>query len=86
MTIKHTKKAAIPYDRLWKSIVSDHFPDFLEMFLPKLYRKVDFNKPFVFLEKELRAVVMGKTLTIADKLVKVAMKDALFQNLKNQMI
>jgi hypothetical protein len=75
MTTKTPRKPAVPYDRLWKGITTDHFKDFLAMFLPKLYRKVDFSRPFVFLEKELRAVVVGKTLTIADKLVKVALKD-----------
>jgi hypothetical protein len=75
MTSNRPQKTAIPYDRLWKGITTDHFKDFLAMFLPKLYRKVDFNKPFIFLEKELRAVVVGKTLTIADKLVKVGLKD-----------
>jgi hypothetical protein len=75
MSVKQPRKPAVPYDRLWKGITTDHFKDFLAMFLPKLYRKVDFSKPFVFLEKELRAVVVGKTLTIADKLVKVALKD-----------
>ena len=75
MTPKSTKKSAIPYDKLWKGITADHFYDFLAMFLPKLYKKVDITQPPVFLEKELRAVVMGKTLRIADKLVKVALKD-----------
>ena len=75
MTPKPTKKPAIPYDKLWKGITADHFYDFLAMFLPKLYKKVDITKPPVFLEKELRAVVEGKTLTVADKLVKVALKD-----------
>jgi hypothetical protein len=65
----------IPFDKLWKGIVTDHFQDFLEMFMPKLYKKVDFSVEFKFLEQELKSVLMNKTLKQMDKLVGVKMKN-----------
>ena len=69
------KKLLIPYDKLWKSIVTEHFEDFLAMFLPDLHQQTDYNVPFKFLEQELKATLIDKTLKQADKLVGVMLKN-----------
>ncbi len=40
------RNLSIPYDKLWKSIVTEHFEDFLAMFLPDLHQETDYNVPF----------------------------------------
>jgi hypothetical protein len=67
-------KPKIPFDKLWKSIVTDHFEDFLEMFMPELHQEVDYAVPFLFLEQELKAALIDKTLKHVDKLVGVQLK------------
>ena len=69
------KNLLIPYDKLWKSIVTEHFEDFLEMFLPELHQEVDYNVPFKFLEQEIKAALIDKTLKQMDKLVRVNLKN-----------
>jgi hypothetical protein len=69
------KKLHIPFDKLWKSIVTDYFEDFLAMFLPDLHEQVDYAVPFKFLEQELKAVLIDKTLKQMDKLVGVQLKN-----------
>ncbi len=66
----------IPYDRLWKAITTELFLDFVEMFLPKLFKEIDLNEPPKHLEQELKAVVKSKTNRQADKLVSVKLKNS----------
>ncbi len=68
------KQPKIPFDKLWKSIVTEHFEDFLEMFLPELHQEVDYTVPFLFLEQELKAALIDKNLKQVDKLVGVQLK------------
>jgi hypothetical protein len=72
---KQAPKSKIPFDKLWKSMVTDHFEDFLEMFMPELHQEVDFTVPFLFLEQELKAALIDKTLKQVDKLVGVQLKN-----------
>ncbi|HNI43132.1 MAG TPA: Rpn family recombination-promoting nuclease/putative transposase [Chitinophagales bacterium] len=65
----------IPFDKLWKSITTEHFTDFLAMFLPDLYEQIDFAVKFSFLEQELESVIVNKNLRKADKLVGVHLKN-----------
>lgn len=74
MTKQTNRNLSIPYDKLWKSIVTEHFEDFLEMFLHDLHQEVDYNIPFKFLEQEIRAALIDKTLKQMDKLVRVNLK------------
>ncbi len=57
-----------------ESIVTEHFEDFLEMFLPDLHVETDYSEPFKFLEQELKAVLTEKTSKQVDKLVGVKLK------------
>ena len=75
MTKQTNRNLPIPYDKLWKSIVTEHFEDFLEMFLPDLHEKTDYNVPFKFLEQELKAVLIDKTLKQMEKLVGLRLKN-----------
>lgn len=65
----------IPFDKLWKSITTEHFTDFLAMFLPDLYEQIYFAVKFSFLEQELESVIVNKNLRKADKLVGVHLKN-----------
>lgn len=65
----------IPYDETWKDIVVELINDFLAMFLPDLNAQVNSNIPPVFLEQELHAAIKDKTIKIADKLVRVKLKN-----------
>jgi Putative transposase, YhgA-like len=71
---KQPPKPKIPFDKLWKSMVTDHFEDFLEMFMPELHQEVDYSVPFLFLEQELKAALIDKNLKQVDKLVGVQLK------------
>ena len=75
MAKQTNRNLSIPYDKLWKSIVTEHFEDFLEMFLPDLHEKTDYNVPFKFLEQELKAVLIDKTLKQMEKLVGLRLKN-----------
>jgi hypothetical protein len=74
MANQTNRNLPIPYDKLWKSIVTEHFEDFLEMFLPELHCQTDYNVPFKFLEQEIKAALIDKTLKQMDKLVRVNLK------------
>jgi hypothetical protein len=64
---------ATEFDSPWKEIVQSYFPEFIEFFFPQVYREIDWNQGFEFLDQELQQVVrdaeLGKRLV--DKLVKV---------------
>ena len=64
-------------DILWKEIIKDLFPEFLEFFMPEIYRDVDLSKGYEFLDSELENIAfkIRKGKKIADKLIKVYMKN-----------
>ena len=65
----------IPYDKLWKAMVIEYFEEFVAIFFPDLNARMDWNIPPKFLEQELHAAVVDKTLRVADKLVQVSLAD-----------
>ena len=67
----------IDFDGNWKEIIREFFEDFVAFFLPTLYPDVDFEVPPAFLEQEMLNILenMGDTKRVADKLVKVRLKD-----------
>ena len=64
-------------DALWKAIVTEMLPDFIDFFIPELYEVIDFNRGFEFLEQELEKIIKKskKHRKYTDKLVKVYLKD-----------
>ena len=70
-----TKQVRVPYDKAWKAVVTDFFSDFILMFMPDLYEQIDFSFPPEFLEQELHNAIKDKTTKLADKLVKVRLKN-----------
>ncbi len=62
-------------DSAWKDILEALFPEFLEFFFPLLYREIDWEKGFVFLDKELQKIIRSSRTgkRIVDKLVKVVL-------------
>ena len=71
------KKTAIEYDTNWKEIVGLYFEDFISFFMPYLHSKINFTAKINFLDKELAELIPEKRkgTRIADKLVKVTMKN-----------
>ena len=71
-------KLKIDFDGNWKEIITEFFEEFIQFFLPQLYPEVDFSRPFENLDKELTQIleaIGSDKLRIADKLVKVWLKD-----------
>ncbi len=62
---------------MWKEIIKDLFPEFLEFFMPEIYKDVDLSKGYEFLDSELENIAfkIRKGKKIADKLIKVYMKN-----------
>ena len=67
----------IDFDGNWKDIIEEFFKDFVLFFLPELHKDVDFSVPPVYMDKEYLNIIdfMGLDKKIADKLVKVQLKD-----------
>lgn len=65
------------YDSPWKETIERHFPDFLQFFFPSVHAQVDWSKPVIFLEQELRAVARDAELgtRYVDKLVELTRLD-----------
>ena len=65
-------------DALWKGIIEDLFDDFLKFYFPDSIDLLDFNRKFVFLDKELEQLFPQQqddfNLKYVDKLVKVFTK------------
>ena len=63
------------YDSPWKEAVEHYFPEFMEFYFPNAHVEIDWSKDYVFLDKELRAVVQDAELgtRFVDKLVRVSM-------------
>jgi hypothetical protein len=74
MKPKKSRSKRLKYDSTWKEIAEEFLPDFIEMFLPELYPKIDFTIEPVPLEKELFGDTKDSSLREADSIVKVIMK------------
>ena len=63
------------YDSPWKEAVEHYFPEFMEFYFPNAHSEIDWPKDYIFLDKELRAVVQDAELgtRFVDKLVRVSM-------------
>ena len=71
------KKIPIDHDTRWKVLITALFQDFVAFFLPDVYSLVDWNKPYVSLDKELHKLVADKYKggkVESDKLFKVYLK------------
>jgi len=71
------KKIPIDHDTRWKVLITALFQDFVAFFLPHVYPLVDWNKPYVSLDKELHKLLADKYKggkVESDKLFKVYLK------------
>jgi hypothetical protein len=64
-------------DEKWKSLISKYLKEFLSFFMSNLYKEVDFDKGYEFLDGELNKIkIKSKSKNRrSDKLVKVYLKD-----------
>jgi hypothetical protein len=67
----------IPYDELWKDVVENLFPHFINLIVPDFYHNVNWSKPIIFLDNELRQIspASEETKRYVDRLVCVWMLD-----------
>jgi hypothetical protein len=66
------------YDHPWKDTVEDLFPQMIKFTNRRLYKEIDWSKPYTALNKELRQVVRPKPGTgrrYVDNLIKVHLKE-----------
>jgi len=65
------------YDSPWKEILTNYFPEFMVFFFPTVYAEINWERGYVFLDKEFRQVTRDATLggRRADKLVRVWRQD-----------
>ncbi|MEZ7892960.1 MAG: hypothetical protein QMC67_14555 [Candidatus Wallbacteria bacterium] len=63
-------------DSAWKDIIDAYFPEFLKFYFPKIYRDIDFNQKYEFLDKEFQKITKYSELNkkFVDKLIKVYLK------------
>ncbi|MGE3925078.1 MAG: DUF4351 domain-containing protein, partial [Lautropia sp.] len=71
-----TPDGSIPperFDSPWKSAIEHAFPELLAFFFPAAHRAIDWTRPHVFLDKELRSIWRKADAgdRYADKLVRV---------------
>ena len=61
------------YDSPWKEAIEHYLPEFMAFYFPDAYAGIDWAKGYIFLDKELRAVVQDAELgaRFVDKLVRV---------------
>ena len=61
------------YDSPWKDVLEVYLSDFFLLFLPKIHREIDWERPPLSLEQELRKIVRDAELgtRFADKLFQV---------------
>jgi len=64
-------------DTAWKEILDAYFKDCIDYCLPKLSELINWQKPFISLDKELQAITKGTEngRRLLDKLFKVFLKD-----------
>ena len=60
-------------DSFWKEVLEKLFSEFLQFFFPEIHKDIDFDKGYLFLDKEFQKISKeAKTgRKIVDKLVKV---------------
>ena len=61
------------FDRAWKLVLKNYFKDFMTFLFPSIAERIDWQKPYEFLDKELLAI-QGEAATQdkrADQLIKV---------------
>lgn len=65
------------YDSPWKEIIELFFPQFMAFFFPGAYAAIDWNQPYVFLDKELQQVMRAAKSGrhTVDKLARVTLND-----------
>jgi hypothetical protein len=56
-------------------VTEEFLQDFVQMFLPELYPKIDFTKPAFPLEKELFGDTKDSSLREADTIFKIIMQE-----------
>ena len=63
------------YDSPWKDAVERYFPQFMAFFFPEAHAAIDWTKGYVFLDKELHAVVKDAELgrRFVDKLAQITL-------------
>ncbi|MFN8575240.1 MAG: hypothetical protein U0354_00135 [Candidatus Sericytochromatia bacterium] len=64
-------------DEKWKSLISKYLKDFLSFFMPDLYKEVDFDKGYEFLDGELNKIKIDSKSKNkrSDRLVKLFLKN-----------
>ena len=65
------------FDEAWKQIIEQFFPQFVRFFVPELHEAINFQKPFTFLDTEMKQLIQ-QALTgakVVDKLAKVSLKE-----------
>ena len=67
----------IPYDELWKEVLEELYPDFLQFFLPDFAKAINWAREYESLDKELRQISpkSEEGERFVDKLTKVYLKD-----------
>lgn len=75
MSDKQTPPA--DYDSPWKEALVRFLPNFMTLFLPRTYEDIDWERGYVFLDKELQQVTRKADLgrRLADTLVQVWQRD-----------
>jgi len=65
------------YDNPWKEAIEQYFKEFVAFFFPKAYKKINWSKGYVFLDKELRKITRKAEVSrkYVDKLVQVWLKN-----------
>jgi hypothetical protein len=65
------------YDNPWKEAIEQYFKEFTAFFFPKAYKKINWSKGYVFLDKELRKIMRKAEISrkYVDKLVQVWLKN-----------
>ena len=66
-------KSGQKFDAPWKKVIELYFKDFISFFFPQIFDKIDWNRSFQFLDKELHQAIRGTSsgTQVVDKLVKV---------------
>jgi len=71
------KEEISDYNSGWKEMIELYLPDFILFYYPSIYKDIDFERGFVFLDKELNKIVKDSVekKRYVDKLVKVFLKN-----------
>lgn len=63
-------------DDAWKLVIEKYLKEFLQLCWNQAYQEIDWNKPYEFLEQELKTIVQFyNKKRISDKLIKVFLKN-----------